>query len=110
MRTGSAIESRHSMDFRQLEMFRTVAEENTFSRAAERLRVSQSAISRQVKLLEEELGGRLLHRGARRVALTPAGELLLRTAHRVSRELEEATSQISDTQTLRRGSLCLAGG
>jgi DNA-binding transcriptional LysR family regulator len=98
------------MDFRQLEMFRTVVEESTFSRAAERLRVSQSAISRQVKLLEEELGGRLLHRGARRVALTPAGELLLRTAHRVSRELEEATSQISDTQALRRGSLCIGGG
>jgi DNA-binding transcriptional LysR family regulator len=98
------------MDFRQLEMFRSVAEEGTFSRAAERLRVSQSAISRQVKLLEEELGGRLLHRGARRVALSPAGELLLRTAHRVHREVEEVVSQISDTQTLRRGSLCLAGG
>src|SRR5262249_16443307 len=93
-----------------LEMFRSVAEEGTFSRAADRLRVSQSAVSRQVKLLEEELGGRLLHRGARRVTLSPAGELLLRTAHRVRRELEEAVSQISDTQELRRGSLCLAGG
>ena len=52
------------MDLRQLEMFRSVAKEGTFSRAAERLRVSRSAVSRQVKLLEEELGGRLLHRGA----------------------------------------------
>ena len=49
------------MDLRQLEMFRSVAKEGTFSRAAERLRVSRSAVSRQVKLLEEELGGRLLH-------------------------------------------------
>jgi DNA-binding transcriptional LysR family regulator len=91
-------------------MFRCVAEEGTFSRAAERLRVSQSAVSRQVKLLEEELGGRLLHRGARKVTLSPTGLLLLRTTHRVNRELEEALSQISDTQDLRRGSLCLAGG
>ncbi len=98
------------MDLRQLEMFRCVAEEGTFSRAAERLRVSQSAVSRQVKLLEDELGGRLLHRGARKVTLSSAGELLLRTTHRVNRELEEAVSQISDTHELRRGSLCLAGG
>src|SRR5262245_48015888 len=58
------------MDIRQLDMFRAVAEEGSFTRAAERLHVSQSAISRQVKLLEDELGGMLLHRGARRVALT----------------------------------------
>ncbi len=63
------------MDVRQLEMFRTVAEDGTFTRAAERLRVSQSAISRQVKLLEEELGGVLLYRGPRRVSMTPAVEL-----------------------------------
>ena len=77
------------MDLRQLEMFRAVAEEGTFSRAAERLRVSQSAISRQVKLLEEELGGRLLHRGARKVALSAGGGAA--APHRPPRapELEE---------------------
>ncbi len=98
------------MDVRQLEMFRTVAEDGTFTRAAERLRVSQSAISRQVKLLEEELGGVLLHRGARRVSLTPAGELLLKMANRVHRDMQDVVSQISDTHALRRGSLTLAGG
>jgi DNA-binding transcriptional LysR family regulator len=50
------------MDVRQLEMFRAVAEEGSFTRAAERLHVSQSAVSRQVQLLEDELGGRLLQR------------------------------------------------
>ena len=65
------------MDVRQLEMFRAVAEEGSFTRAAERLHVSQSAISRQVKLLEEELQGRLLHRGRKRATLTAPGELLL---------------------------------
>jgi LysR family transcriptional regulator, transcriptional activator of the cysJI operon len=98
------------VDIRQLEMFRTVAEDGTFTRAAERLRISQSAVSRQVKLLEEELGGVLLHRGARRVSLTPAGELLLKMANRVHRDVQDVVSQISDTHALRRGSLTLAGG
>jgi DNA-binding transcriptional LysR family regulator len=98
------------MDVRQLDMFRAVAEEGSFTRAAERLHVSQSAISRQVKLLEEELGGILLHRGGKRVALTSPGELLLKTANRVYRDLQEVASQISDTHALHRGTLCLAGG
>src|SRR5206468_1359962 len=98
------------MDVRQLEMFRSVAEEGGFTRAAQRLHVSQSAISRQVKLLEEELGGLLLHRGPRRVALTAPGELLLQMASRVQRDMEEVVSQISDTHQLQRGTLSLAGG
>jgi DNA-binding transcriptional LysR family regulator len=98
------------MDFRQLEMFRAVAQDGTFTRAAQRLGVSQSAISRQVKLLEDELGGRLLHRGAKRVALTQAGELLLAVALRVQKEIDNVVSQISDTHTLLRGSLSIAGG
>jgi len=98
------------MDFRQLEMFGAVAEEGTFTRAAERLHVSQSAISRQVKLLEEELGGSLLHRGPKRVALTQPGELLLKMVHRIQRDMVEVVAQISDTHTLHRGSLSVAGG
>jgi DNA-binding transcriptional LysR family regulator len=98
------------MDIRQLDMFRAVAEEGSFTRAAERLHVSQSAISRQVKLLEDELGGMLLHRGARRVALTHPGELLLKMANRVSRDIQEVVSQISETHALTRGTLTLAGG
>lgn len=98
------------MDLRQLEMFRAVAEEGTFTKAAKRVYVTQSAISRQVKLLEEELGSVVLHRGQKRVTLTPSGELLLKTVHRVQRELQETVSQISETRTLHRGSLSLAGG
>ena len=98
------------MDLRQLEMFRAVAEEGTFTRAAQRVHVTQSAISRQIKLLEEELGSLVLHRGQKRVALTASGDLLLKTVHRVQRELQETVSQISETRTLHRGSLSLAGG
>jgi DNA-binding transcriptional LysR family regulator len=97
------------MDVRQLEMFRAVAEEGSFTRAAERLHVSQSAVSRQVQLLEDELGGRLLHRGKRAMPTAP-GELLLRLAQRVQRDMQDVVGQISDTQELKRGTLTLAGG
>src|SRR5436189_286248 len=83
-------------------MFRSVAEDGTFTRAAERLRVSQSAISRQVKLLEEELGGVLLHRGARRVSLTPAGELLLKMANRVRRDMQDVVVATAPGHPLAR--------
>jgi DNA-binding transcriptional LysR family regulator len=98
------------VDFRQLEMFGAVAEEGTFTKAAERLHVSQSAISRQVKLLEEELGGSLLHRGPKKVTLTQPGELLLKMVNRVQRDMQDVVAQISDTHTLNRGSLSVAGG
>jgi len=98
------------MDLHQLDMFRAVAEERTFTRAAERLHVSQSAVSRQVQLLEEELGGSLLIRGGRGVTLTSAGELILELAQRLRRDVEEARSRLTQSQTLARGSLHLAGG
>jgi DNA-binding transcriptional LysR family regulator len=98
------------MDVRQLDMFRAVAEERNFTRAAERLHVSQSAVSRQVKLLEEELGGRLLHRGGKGATLTAPGELLLRLANRVHRDMQDVRGQIAETHGLLRGALTIAGG
>ena len=98
------------MDIRQLEMFRAVAEEGSFTRAASRLHVSQSAVSRQLQLLEAELGGPLLHRSVKGVTLTPEGELLLSTANRIHRDMREAVWQISETKKLKRGQLRIAGG
>ena len=98
------------MDLRQLEMFRAVAEQGTFTKAAGRLHVSQSAVSRQVQLLEKELGGSLLRRSAKGVTLTEAGELLLRMTHRVEHDVEEALAEISQTHALQRGMLHLGGG
>ena len=100
----------NSMDLRQLEMFRAVAEQGTFTKAAGRLKVSQSAVSRQVQLLEHELGGSLLRRSGKGVSLTEAGELLLRMTHRVERDVEEALAEISQTHALQRGTLHLGGG
>lgn len=98
------------MDVRQLEMFRAVAEEGTVTRAAERLHVSQSAVSRQLQLLEQELGTQLLHRTGRGVTLTGSGEILLTTANRINRDIQEVVSQISQTQQLQRGVLKLGAG
>jgi len=98
------------MDVRQLEMFRAVAEDGGFTRAAQRLHVSQSAVSRQLRLLEKELGTLLLHRTGRGVTVTAAGELLLTTANRIHRDMKDVVWQISETQSLQRGLLRLAGG
>ena len=98
------------MDVRQLEMFRAVAEEGAFTRAALRLHVSQSAVSRQLKLLEEELGSPLLHRTGKGVTLTGPGQLLLTAANRIHRDMQDVVWQISETQKLRRGRLSLGGG
>jgi DNA-binding transcriptional LysR family regulator len=98
------------LDVRQLEMFRAVAEEGGFTRAAQRLHVSQSAVSRQVKLLEEELGVLLLHRTGKGVSITGQGELLLKAANRIHRDLQDVAWQISETQKLQRGLLSLGGG
>jgi DNA-binding transcriptional LysR family regulator len=98
------------MDVRQLEMFRAVAEEGGFTRAAQRLHVSQSAVSRQVKLLEDELGATLLHRSGKGVTVTGQGELLLKAANRIHRDLQDVAWEISETQKLQRGLLSLGGG
>lgn len=60
-----------------LAVFAAVAETESFTRAAERLGLPRSTVSRQVLALEEELGARLMHRTTRRVTLTPAGRRLL---------------------------------
>jgi DNA-binding transcriptional LysR family regulator len=98
------------MDLPQLEMFLAVAREHSFTRAGERLHVSQSAVSRQVGLLERELGGKLFYRAGRKVTLTYAGELLVGIASGLSRQVQDAVEQISAVHDLRRGRLRLAGG
>ena len=65
------------MDLRQLRYFIAVAERGGFAAAASTLNIAQSALSRHVKELEHELGGRLLERGARGVSVTESGKVLL---------------------------------
>lgn len=98
------------MDLRQLEIIRAIAETGSFTAAGEKLHVSQSAISRQILILEEELGEPVFHRIGRRIRITPAGESLLQLSHRVFRDLQDTVSAISDTRESLRGSVGLVGG
>ena len=86
------------MDLRQLEIIRAIAETGSFTAAGDKLHVSQSAISRQILILEDELGEPVFHRIGRRIRITPAGESLLQLGHRVFRDLQDTVSAISDTR------------
>jgi DNA-binding transcriptional LysR family regulator len=98
------------MDLRQLEVIRAIAETGSFTAAGEKLHVSQSAISRQVLLLEEELGEPVFHRVGRRVRITQAGDALLQLSHRVFQDLQDTIAGISDRQESLKGTLRLVGG
>ncbi|MBS1879576.1 MAG: LysR family transcriptional regulator [Actinobacteria bacterium] len=93
------------MDPRRLLTFRTVAHERSFSRAAERLSLSQPSVSHQIALLEREVGARLLDRGRGGVALTPAGEVLLEHADQIAWRLELADRQVAGVAGERRETL-----
>ena len=72
-----------AMDLKQLKCFAAVAEELHFGHAAQRMNILPSTLGRQIKLLEEDLGIRLLVRSTRHVALTPAGAVLRRDARSI---------------------------
>src|SRR5439155_10447734 len=90
------------MDPRRLLTFRAVAHERSFSRAAEKLLLSQPSVSHQVALLETEIGVRLLERGRGGLHLTHAGEVLLEHADHVAWRLQLADTQITDLAEERR--------
>jgi DNA-binding transcriptional LysR family regulator len=82
------------MDLRQLRYFTAIADYGSFSEAATRLRIAQSALSRHTLTLEQELGVRLFDRHPRGVELTHSGTLLLNRARRILAEVEDARSDI----------------
>ena len=85
-----------STDFGQLRAFVAVAEVLNFTRAAERLDVTSSALSQLVRGLEERVGVRLLHRSTRNVSLTEAGERLLERVRPAVKELAAAIGQTTE--------------
>jgi DNA-binding transcriptional LysR family regulator len=98
------------VDLRQLEILQGIAETGSFTACGRKLRVSQSAISRQISLLEDELGEPLFLRVGRHVRMTPAAESLVQLGQRVFQDVRETVGAITDhTQTLR-GRLRLSGG
>jgi DNA-binding transcriptional LysR family regulator len=88
------------MDTRQLAAFVAVVDKKSFSRAAERLGVTQPAVSLQIAALEKRLGVRLLDRSGRRVEPTEAGQRLYRNAHRVLAAEEQLLDEVSEGEGL----------
>lgn len=77
------------MNLRHLEHWLALADTGSFSRAAEKLHITQSALSRSIQALEEELGGPLVDRIGKRNELTPLGQSVLERARRIVHEAEE---------------------
>jgi DNA-binding transcriptional LysR family regulator len=98
------------VDLRQLEILRAVAQTGSFTSAGQQLHLSQSAVSRQILLLEEELNEQLFLRLGRRIRITPAGTMLLGLSERMFEDLERTRATILDSQQRVSGTVRLVGG
>ena len=96
---------KRGMEFRHLRYFLAVADALHFTKAAERLPVSQPALSAQIKQLEQEVGVPLFDRVGRSVQLTRAGSIFREHARRALREMELAQVAIAEEEGLQRGTL-----
>ena len=96
------------MELHQLSIVRAIAETGGFSRAADRVHLTQPAVSTQVRLLEEELGCRLFLRGKRGASLTVEGEAVLRAIRGIDTEIEGLKDELDEIAGLNRGHLCVA--
>jgi DNA-binding transcriptional LysR family regulator len=92
-------------DLERMAIFARVIEAKSFSRAAERLNISKSLVSKQISELEKSIGARLLNRTTRALSLTNAGELLYEHCVRIVDELEMAKFAVSRLHTEPRGLL-----
>lgn len=93
------------LDWDKLRIFHAAAEAGSFTHAADKLHLSQSAISRQVSALEHEVSSKLFHRHARGLILTEQGQLLFRTADEVLHKLETAKMRLTETNDKPSGKL-----
>jgi DNA-binding transcriptional LysR family regulator len=93
------------MDWDKLRIFHAVAEAGSFTHAGHELLLSQSAVSRQVSALEDDLHVTLFHRHARGLILTEQGEVLYRTAHEVFTKLNAAKTRLMDSKEKPSGEL-----
>src|ERR1700741_2721955 len=93
------------MNWDKLKVFHSAAEAGSFTHGGEHLALSQSAVSRQVSALEQELNVPLFHRHARGLILTEQGELLYRTAHDVFMKLEAARTKLRNSREKPNGEI-----
>lgn len=93
------------MDWDKLRIFFAVAEAGSFTHAGENLRLSQSAISRQISALEESLAAPLFHRHARGLVLTEQGEMLFRAVREIQTKLKSTEALIAESKSRPEGPL-----
>lgn len=98
------------MDIRIMEYYLAIVREGNISAAAEALHVSQPALSRQIKDLEEELGVTLFERGSRRIKLTEEGMILRRRAEEMVRLMQITESEISRAHSTLTGEVHIGAG
>jgi DNA-binding transcriptional LysR family regulator len=97
-----------NINLHQLRIFVAVARLGNFTRAAERLRLSQPSLSLHVRQLEQDLGVRLFDRSTRSVVLTRAGDDFLPTAERLLDDFQSAVASVADLAARRRGRVAVA--
>ena len=95
------------MDWDKLKIFHAVAEAGSFTRATVNLNLSQSAISRQIQSLEQDLKVQLFERHARGLTLTENGEYVFKTAHEVISKLKEVETSLGDQKNKPSGKLTI---
>lgn len=95
------------MNTQQLEYFIAVAENKNFTKAAQQCYISQTAISLQIKALEDKIGATLINRGKHHFELTPAGKVYLREAKRILHILNEAERQAKTASLGLEGSITI---
>lgn len=96
------------MELSQLEVFLAVARERRFSRAAEKLHRTQSAVSQTIRKLEDELGEALFDRSSREGLLTDAGHVLYEYAEKLINLRQDAEESLADLRELQKGKLVIA--
>jgi DNA-binding transcriptional LysR family regulator len=96
------------MELSQLEVFLAVAREHRFSRAAEKLYRTQSAVSQTIRKLEDELGESLFDRSSREGVLTDAGDVLFEYAERLINLRHDAHESLAELRELQKGKLVIA--
>lgn len=95
------------IELRQLKYFLAVSKELHFTKAAEKLNISQPSLSQQIRALEHELGMPLFDRIGKKISLTEAGKILLLHTKTIFREIEQTRSAIQDLNGLQHGSLTI---
>lgn len=95
------------MELRELEFFIAICEELHFTRAAEKLGISQPALSRQIIALEDKLGVRLFDRLGKKIAITEAGKILQEESKKIFSNIKYIYEQIGELQKVKRGKLII---